>query len=198
MEDEDYEWEVFCRWEELRHGVLSNEYLEAFIDNTATYLGAAVSRNFTKFPILGTYVWPNYEWPNTYYEELENMKNWIEGRLHWIDGEWGGVCEYVGDGAEVIAPVEDASVVLRVRPNPTDMRDVIAELKHVEGGRSIRVDLFDISGGLVYSGEPGVPVGGYMTIRLPDLSYLSDGIYLLRVSDAQGLLASERIVKQGR
>jgi len=198
MEDEDFEWEVLCRWEELRHGILSNEYLEAFIDNTATYLGAAVSRNFTKFPILGTYVWPNYEWPNTYHEELVNMKNWIEGRLHWIDGEWGGVCEYVGDDAEVIAPDAAAGVVLRVRPNPTDMRDVIAELKNAEGVSPVRVDLFDVNGALVYSGEFDVPAGGYAAIRLPDLSSLPDGIYFFRVSGDRGVLATERIVKQGR
>lgn len=198
MEDEDFEWEVFCRWDELRQGVLSDEYLEAFIDHNVSYLGAAVSRNFTKFPILGIYVWPNYEWPNTYHEEIENMKNWIEGRLQWIDGEWGGVCESVGDDAQVIDPPEAEGVVLRLRPNPTDMRDVTAELKHADGGSPIRINLFDTRGNLVYAATIDRPEPACQLIRLPDLSYLSDGIYLLRVSDERGVLATERIVKQGR
>jgi len=198
MEDEDFEWEVLCRWEELRHGVLSDAYINAFIDNTVTYLGDAVSRNFIKWPILGTYVWPNYEWPNTYYEEITNMKNWIEGRLNWIDGEWGGVCEYVAGDEAVIAPAEEAGVVLRIRPNPSDMRDIIAELKNVEVSADIRVDLFDINGRTVFSDVYGTPGSGYVSIRLPDLSYLPDGIYLFRASGDRGVLATERIVKQGR
>lgn len=198
MEDEDFEWEVLCRWEELRQGILSNEYLEAFIDNTAAYLGDAVVRNYNKFPILGTYVWPNYEWPGTYGGELTNMKNWIEGRLHWIDGEWGGVCEYVGDDAQVIAQPEAEGIVMRIRPNPTDMRNVIAELKNVNRRSAVRVELFDINGALVYTEVIADPDPSYVSIHFPDLSYLPDGMYMVRASNAHGLLATERIVKLSR
>jgi len=198
MEDEDYEWEVLCRWEELRHGILAYDYLENFIDNTAATLGDAITRNFQKFPILGTYVWPNKEWPNTYSEELQNMKSWIEGRLNWMDGEWGGVCEYTGVEEQVILPDEENRFVLRVRGNPTNMQHLSAELKNIPQCDRVSVELFDVRGTLVYSAAVEQPGTAYELIRFPDLSGLSDGIYLLRLSGAGRVLATERIVKNSR
>ncbi len=195
MEDEDYEWEVLCRWEELRHGILDYTYLENYIDNTAAYLGDAINRNFQKFPILGTYIWPNKEWPPTYSGELNNMKSWIEGRLNWIDGEWGDVCEYVGDVDQVIEPSDETGITLRVMPNPTDMHRLSAELKNIQQNDRLKVELFDIRGTLVHAFSIEQPDPNYEMIRFPDLTYLNDGLYLLRVSGQQGVLATSRIVK---
>ena len=197
MEDEDFEWEVLCRWEELRHGILKKDYLFNFIDKTAAYLGDAVSRNFETYPILGEYVWPNKEWPPTYSGELKNLKSWIEGRLNWVDSQWGGVCEYVAGDEQVITPSGDSDIMLRIRPNPSDMHRTFVELSNLNSSADLLVEIFDIRGTRVYSGSESSPDPQYQVINLPDLSRLSDGIYLIRLSDATGIVATDRLVKGG-
>jgi hypothetical protein len=50
----------------------------------------AVMRHFRKWPILGTYVWPNppgYATRTTYQSEIAAMKNFLSSRLAWIDDQ---------------------------------------------------------------------------------------------------------------
>ena len=52
----------------------------------AAVLEEAQERNFTLWPILGVYVWPNPgNLPDTYAGEVQKMKNWLAGRLDWLD-----------------------------------------------------------------------------------------------------------------
>ena len=63
-----------------------------FIDSMVLYLNDAQQRNFQRWNILGTYVWPNYYVGNTYQDELTFFKTWISDRLTWIDGNILGNC----------------------------------------------------------------------------------------------------------
>ena len=59
------------------------------IDSCVLELGPAVDRNFVRFPTLGNYVWPAIEpIPETYEEEVANLKTWLIARLTWIDTQW--------------------------------------------------------------------------------------------------------------
>ena len=193
MEDEDFEWEVFCRWEELRHGILSNEYLESFIDNTVEYLGSAVDRNFDRFPILGVYVWPNREWPPTYAQEIENMKNWIEGRLEWVDGEWGGICEYVGKD-EVIEKSEP-ELGVRIRPNPTNLENTYLDIRTEYPLIKPGFEIIDLNGRLMSSHPISPSHSNYLVWKLPDLSRLNTGVYFIRITDGNKLIQTEKLIK---
>lgn len=96
LEDSAYADEVNCRWFSLRNGVLSNEYLLNYIDSLATLLEIPASRNYNKWPILGTYVWPNNFIGQTYQEEIDYMKSWVVGRLNWMDNNMFGSCPNLG------------------------------------------------------------------------------------------------------
>jgi len=48
-------------------------------------LAGAIDDNFEKWPVLGQYVWPNNFVGNTYSEEINYIKNWINNRLSWMD-----------------------------------------------------------------------------------------------------------------
>ena len=50
-------------------------------------MGPAIDRNFTRWPTLGTYVWPNYYVFDTYAEEIEYLKSWTAERIQWMDQE---------------------------------------------------------------------------------------------------------------
>ena len=92
LEDTIYQNKLKCRWEYLRSKSFAEDSIFNFIDSLVVYLDDAQSRNFQKWNILGSYVWPNYYVGNTYQDEIIFLKNWIEDRLLWIDSNLLGNC----------------------------------------------------------------------------------------------------------
>ena len=78
---------VIGRWLVLRSNALSQDRLFSLIDSYADTLNEAQARNFQRWPVLGTHVWPNYFVGTTYQEEIDYLKSWIEQRLNWMDGQ---------------------------------------------------------------------------------------------------------------
>ena len=91
------------RWKGLRQNQFNISHIFLMIDEWTTLLEEAQERNFTLYPILGTYVWPNPGFPEsgsygfnaptnggavTWEEEIEFMKDFIRGRLQWIDEQF--------------------------------------------------------------------------------------------------------------
>lgn len=113
------------RWGELRSAAFKESELMASVDKYAALLEEAQERNFQKWRILGTYVWPN---PNplarTWVEEIDmaqhGIKDWMRARLAWIDSQMirppsfshnGGIVE---EGLEVTISATDGMVVYTV------------------------------------------------------------------------------------
>ena len=82
-----------CRWEQLRADVLSTSTLNAWIDAQAEVLQEAQQRNFELWPILGVYVDWNQFIGDTYAEEVDYLKNWLETRTAWLDANLPGSCQ---------------------------------------------------------------------------------------------------------
>jgi hypothetical protein len=74
------------RWSGLRRNLFSTERLLGTIDDHASLIDEPAARNFRRWPILGTYVWPNWFIANTFQEEITWMKGWLADRLSWMDG----------------------------------------------------------------------------------------------------------------
>lgn len=64
---------------------------EEFIDPRAAILEDAQKRNFTKWNILKTYVWPNYKIPGTYAGEIDWLKEFYTTRIEWINSSIGSI-----------------------------------------------------------------------------------------------------------
>ncbi len=75
------------RWEFLRQNQLSTPHIMGAIDSFTTLLSAAQQRNFTKWNILNTYVWPNLKVNGSYTGEITYLKDWLTLRLFWLDGQ---------------------------------------------------------------------------------------------------------------
>ncbi len=73
------------RWQELRSGPWSDANLEYTIDSLVQVIGPAQVRNFQRWPIIGTYVWPNSFIGSSYQQEIQFLKNWLLARAHWLD-----------------------------------------------------------------------------------------------------------------
>lgn len=85
FQDADYTQRHFDRWPSLRTNVLTTEHVLSLVDGYTNLLAEAQERNFKKWRILGQYVWPNAFIGSTYGEEIGFLKDWITGRLAWID-----------------------------------------------------------------------------------------------------------------
>lgn len=89
LQDPAFVAQLQDRWTSLRANELSNaaidvkilDYVEALED------AGSIQRNFSTWPVLGEYVWPNNFVGDTYEDELNYLQNWISNRLTWLDSE---------------------------------------------------------------------------------------------------------------
>ncbi len=87
FEDPAFRLQYADRWFELRRGLFTTARLLGMIDDYAALLEEPQERNFDRWRILGQYLWPNGFVGNTYHQEIEWMKGWLEARLAWMDGQ---------------------------------------------------------------------------------------------------------------
>tara|TARA_B100000214_G_scaffold371890_1_gene349107 strand:+ start:18 stop:1349 length:1332 start_codon:yes stop_codon:yes gene_type:complete len=85
--DDNFKEIVKDRYKVLRRSILSTTNINTKVDQYVSELGNSVNKNFTKWPILGEYIWPNKEVFDTYQEEIIYLKSWINNRLTWMDSE---------------------------------------------------------------------------------------------------------------
>ncbi|AKP51835.1 CotH kinase family protein [Cyclobacterium amurskyense] len=81
FEDSEFVSKVKSRFD---HYYSNRDVFQANISSNAIYLNKAQQRNFTKWPILGEYVWPNYVYYPTYDEEVIYLNDWLAERLEWL------------------------------------------------------------------------------------------------------------------
>jgi len=84
-ETDEFKSKLYTRWTSLRQGVLQTDVLLNYIDNVVDTLSEAQARNFTRWPVLGVKLWPNWFIGATYDDEINWMKEWLTNRLAWMD-----------------------------------------------------------------------------------------------------------------
>ncbi|MAU26507.1 MAG: hypothetical protein CMH48_09485 [Muricauda sp.] len=87
MEDPAFVAQLKERWLTLRAGTFAESAIQAKIDGYVAELNksGAIAANFTAWPVLGTYIWPNNFVGDTYGEEVDFLRNWVGERLTWLD-----------------------------------------------------------------------------------------------------------------
>ena len=130
-------------------------------------------RHFLKWPILGTYVWPNNFIGQTYQEEINYLKTWIQNRAAWMDANMFGTC--TAENNELLKQQ------IAISPNPTQNELSISGLTG-----SGELLIMDLSGKIVLT----IP---YQTKELHiELQPFQNGVYFL-VESTLGI--HEKIVK---
>ncbi|MBQ3711920.1 MAG: CotH kinase family protein [Bacteroidales bacterium] len=84
MKDPAFLAKVKARWNEV-YPKLSE--VPAYIDSCYERVKEAADRNFDRWPILYTYVWPNYVVLGTYAAEVDYLKRFYSSRLEWLNTE---------------------------------------------------------------------------------------------------------------
>lgn len=180
IQDPAFAGQMKCRWTELRNSFLTNQYFTHKIDSIAGVLQAAQQRNYSRWPILGTYVWPNQYVGATYTDELNFLKTWIQQRLNWMDANMPGNCNLI----TAVAP----DTGIRMFPNPFTKSLFI----NVDNPLTInQIEVLDLTGRTIFKETfsqqfewGGVSQSGN---RLPT------GIYVVRVIQ-QGAVVQQRVL----
>lgn len=64
--------------------------IPTFIEERYNEIAGSAGRNFMRWPILDTYIWPNIVWLGDYRLEVEYMMDYYTERLEWMNQEISG------------------------------------------------------------------------------------------------------------
>ena len=84
MQDPAFVQRVKLRWQEIRNNGILTEWRKQIITRW-DYMSAEQRRNFTRWPILSTWVWPNRVVPGSYDGEMAALQEWLSARTNWMD-----------------------------------------------------------------------------------------------------------------
>jgi hypothetical protein len=188
-----FRYRLKLKWDELRSAKLSTENIHYYIDSIATMLNEAQERNFTKWPILGTFIWretEGYDARNTYAKEVSYLKNYMMNRMAWMDDQ-------LKDVAVVpLSPQTSVSIKNRVKinlyPNPAN-RYIILDT----GGEldAVNIKIYSNTGILVQCmEEKNVPEDGLLKLDLPD--GLRNGLYHLIINGRDKTFTGSFVVEK--
>ncbi|MCG3121228.1 MAG: hypothetical protein ALAOOOJD_04234 [bacterium] len=180
MQDSSFTKRINARWRELRKNILEVPRIHAYIDSMAQLLDEAQQRNFARWPILGTYVWPNAFIGQTYAEELNYLKQWVNLRVLWMDASMPGQPTRV---AEPRGQTPASFVLEQNYPNPLRTSAVnpgTTIVFHLPQTAQVSLKIFDVAGNEVAS---------LLNHRMPagrhevgfDVKALASGIYFYRL-----------------
>jgi hypothetical protein len=163
------------RWSELRGGVFSDAAIAWTVDSLAGMVSEAQARNFDRWPILGTYVWPNAFIGQTHEQEVRYLKQWVSNRLRWLDAVLSPDAVSPGP-AHTGMP---GRVVLEQNyPNPFNAGSEISYRLPAAG--HVRLALYDLLGREVRVLAEGDAVAGVHRASI-DASGLASGVYMYRL-----------------
>ena len=181
-----------CRWSELRETTLDEDNLLEFIDSMSLVLQQPAQRNFTRWPILGTYVWPNaWPYPETYVGEIDRLKWWLINRLIWMDNTINAIeadCESLIP-TYTFSPSE-APFPLLIYPNPNQGRFILELNPGFQENGNTSLLVKDLTGRVVFEQSWMLPLPQSLILDMPDA--LSSGLYIIQV------IQQQKVVQQGR
>ncbi len=86
FEDPVFAARVKTRWNELKVSKLDT--LLPLMDKYAEMMEPSQTRNFTRWPILDVYVWPNKVVTGSYQGEIDYAKDFLSKRIKWMDEQF--------------------------------------------------------------------------------------------------------------
>lgn len=178
---------VRCRWNDLRAGPFATSALHQMIDSMYQMMEESQDWNFTVWPIMGQYVWPNYYIGQTYREEADTLKWWITERLNWLDQNLpnaGQNCAFYYAGVKEQGRGEEVRVSTLIQDR------VVCYTTGIRG--RLRYVLHDISGRAIFRGEKEILEGEVLDLGTG--ANLESGTYILTV-DTKSSSHSKRLVK---
>lgn len=176
------------RWNTLKSTAINPTHINNFVDSCATVLFDAQVRNFQKWTILSTYVWPNNYVGGTYANELTYLKNWMRDRISWMDSQ----IQAITDITDVEQPgVHNLS--LATYPNP--FTDQVTFKLYLSYASKVDIIVNDMFGRSVLHHVQTLNEG-YNTLPLLSGKNIPNGIYLYQVLVDGKQRATGKLIKE--
>jgi len=140
-----------CRWSELRSTTLHIDSIFQDIDGFVAEIETAQQRNFDRWQIMGSYVWPNpwfYANASSHNEVIENMKEWIRNRTIWLDQNMPGLARHCEVYENIDYPLGLNRTPLNFNMYPNPSKDWI----YINNSEKINhISFTNITGQVIYS-----------------------------------------------
>lgn len=174
--DPAFKMKTAVRWKELRTQQLSMTNIFSVMDSLVAVIGEAQQRNYERWPIIGTYVWPNYYYrTSSYADEVTWMKAWLIRRLEWLDRAFAPLEVGVND---IHLGVPLITVLEQNYPNPFNPSTTLRY--STDGMRHVTISVFDMLGRRCATLVNSVTQPGTHTI-IWDASGMPGGVYFCRM-----------------
>ncbi len=188
LRDPDYVVQFQNRWNELRVGPFSDDAIMNYIDSVETVLEEPQQRNFSQWPILSNYVWPNNFIGHTYENEMNYLKNWISDRLAWLDSNIAGL--------EAITELEDEFIVkdhISIYPNPGDGNLNIRFNEIPES--DFKIEIHNQLGEVIFNKvQNSNSLRGNTLSIILESNTLQTGLYVVHITDHKNLNYTEKLL----
>lgn len=191
MSDPNFQNKMKTRWDSLRDDELSNTRITFLIDSMAASLEESQVRNYERWPILGTYVWPNQFIGATYAQEVAWFKNWIITRANWMDTHLPGT---IITDPDPVTGVDDEFTQAGVSIYPNPGSDVFTIEWANPSRQSCKVEILNALGEQLLS---SIERGSSIVWRTSSNSArVNAGVYFVRVTNSRGANVVKKLVKQ--
>ncbi len=173
MEDTLFQNNLRCRWENLKPIVFDTTIINQYLDSMATRLNESQIRNYNQWPIIGTYVWPNYFIGNSYQAEVDTLKWWIKQRFEWLDANIPG--NLIGCGFTNVNEL-NSQINFEIYPNPFQNQFTVKFNENLKG--TVEIKIMNLIGEEIYANESSI-IDGKIAIELQ--AELTKGVYLVAI-----------------
>lgn len=142
MQDSNFVNKLYCRWHQLRSGILSINHLNNYIDSSTNVLNESRIRNFKQWPVIGAFIYPNpqNQISSSYLAEVNDLKFWLANRIAWMDGAISGSCTVTGIKENTLNNNDN----LFVYPNPFSTSVTFA--MNLSQGANVSLKIVDATG----------------------------------------------------
>ena len=186
IQDASFRKALATRWKTVRSSFLNTNTLFATIDSAQVALKDPLTRNFQKYPLMGKKIWPNYYVGATLSDEVNWLKNWVQGRLVWLDAQMA-----VFDSPILAISEETTSSI--VYPNPSTT-GIFQWKFSLDKPSLVTYFISDVMGRMIMSPK-NANFGSGEQIQPLDLSAFPAGTYLLSWKTEDGAVHQIKILR---
>jgi hypothetical protein len=188
--DTDFTNKLSLRYKALRQTVLTTDRIHAYIDSSAKSLTESRIRNFTRWPVIGQYVWPNGYVGKTYEDDVSFTKDWIRKRLLWMDGAMPLV------SSNVLATDPDPGNTLSLVVGPVPMAETVTIRYRLDKRADVTLSMTDATGRSVFVLEqPGQSAGEHEHVLNNNQVPTVPGVYILKLQTDGQVRATRKVVR---
>ncbi len=176
IQDASFRKALATRWKEVRSSFLNTNTLNSTIDSAQVVLKEPLTRNFQKYQLMGRKIWPNYYVGSSLTDEVNWLKNWIQGRLTWLDAQMALFDSPILGNEQVELPS-------LVYPNPS--KGLFTWRFTLSKSAEVNYQVLDLQGRVLISSK-SLNFGSGEQIYTLDFSSLPAGSYLFQWNATEG------------